>query len=373
MKILHRHVLGSHLLHLGMTLLVFTFVFLSNVAKDVVALLSNPTVGPFMIGRFFILLLPSILCFTMPMALLAATLLVMGRISADNELTASRACGVSFFELVLPILGIAAALSFVCLYVNNFVAPMTKYRFNQMFVDIAFENPIALLEEGKWIQDFDGYALFIGHKDIRRKTLEDVRVRKLVNNDMTEDIHAERGTLTADRQLLTMRITLFNARVDKRDPSDPDNIQKRKWNMRADEYPIELDMTRLVDQRRAVREIHHYNSLQLWKQALEYKSGGTGSHHPTPILVEIQKRIALALACISFVLVALPLGVQVHRRETSIGILLSLVLAIFYWLLILFAEGINRNPKLFPELVVWLPNLIFQATGLFLLWRQSRV
>ncbi len=372
MRILHRQVLGSHLLNLGMTLMVFTFVLLlGNIFKDMVALLANRSVGILTMGRFFLLLLPCILSFSLPMALLAATLLVMGRISADNELTACRACGVSFFELVLPMLGVAAALSFISLYVNSFLAPQTKYLFNHMFVDIAFDNPIALLEEGQWIRDFEGYVIFIDKKDIDQQTLKNVRVMKMDSNEMVQDIHAERGTLTANLKQLTMKIILYNARVDQRDPSDPENITKRKWNMTVAEYPIELDMTKLVDQRRAKKEIHHYNSLELWDQALEIKAKKGGN--PAPILVELHKRVAYSMACISFVLVALPLGVQIHRRETSIGILISLLLAVFWYFTIQFAEGFKENPQLYPELIIWIPNLVFQVTGLYLLWKQSKI
>jgi lipopolysaccharide export system permease protein len=371
MGVLHRHLLASHVVSLGMTLAVFTFVLLlGNIFKDLVALLANRTIDAWTIGHFLLLLVPYVLSFSMPMALLAATLLVMGSFSADGELTACRAAGLGFLRVTAPIFGVAAALSLVCLWVNCFVAPGTKYRFNQAFVEIALKNPISLLEEGVYIRDFPDMVLFIGRRDLRHNTLHDVRITTMENNEMSQEIHAERGELAVDAAQLKLHLRLFNAQVDQRDPTDPENLAKRKYGMTVAEYPLELDLARLVDQRRAVKEAHHCASTDLWRQARRLGRQGV---HPTPMLVELHKRLALGTACLAFVMVAVPLGVRVHRRETSIGILLSLLLAVAYYFLVLFAEGLKRSPHLYPELVVWLPNLVFQALGGYLLWKQQRI
>ncbi len=373
MKILYRYILRSHLLSLGMTLIVFTFVLLlGNTFKDAVALLSNRNIGLTVIFQVFLFITPYILSFSMPMALLAATLLVIGRISADQELNACRASGISFLGLTLPVLGVAAALSLICLYVNCFLAPENRFKANQAFVEIAFKNPSTLLEEGQSM-NLDGMTIYIGRVHARKNTLENVRV-VLTDGSKKQDIRAERGTVSSNFEQKKVLISLFNTRVDEWDPTDPDNFGKRSWGRFFEAFPpIELDMTKLVDQRRAVKEVHHLSSRELWKQALELKTKGI---HPTPMLVEMHKRVALSFACISFVLIALPLGIHVQRREASIGILMSLGLAIFYYLLILLAEGMKKSTSLSPEwieLMVWIPNLVFQTLGLYLLWRQRRV
>ncbi len=369
MKILYRYLLGALVLNLLMTLAIFTFVLLlGNTFKDVVSLLSNQSVGVLTIFHFFVLMLPFVLSFSMPMALMAATLLAMGRLSADNELTAARACGVSFIQLVLPVLGVASLGSFFCLYVNADLAPKMKYQFNQAFLEIAFRHPIALLEEGQYL-NFGDARIFIAKRDIRHQTLKNVRIMKMQNDEMVQDVHAERGVVTSDTHQMKVRLTLYNATIDQRDPSDPDSLEKRKWAMTAAEYPYEIDIAKLVDSRRAVKEVHHYTSIELWRQALELKGQGI---HPTPMLVELHKRNALSVACIAFVLIALPLGIQVQRRETSVGILISLVLAVFYYFLIILAESFKNNPHVYPEFIVWIPNLVFEGVGLYLLWKQQR-
>lgn len=370
-KTLHRYILESLLVSVVGTLAVFTAVLLlGNIFKDVVELLANQSVSIWTIAHFFILLLPYVFSLSLPLALLAATLLVMGRLSADHELTAARASGISFFELIVPFLGTAAVLTVISFYINSFLAPATKYEFNQAFINIALKRPIALLEEGQYIKDFPDLVIFIGKRDIRKNELYNVRVTTLSNNEMTQEVYAEKGKINIDSKQLKLSIILYNAHINRRDPQDPTNIGKRRWDITVAEYPVDLDMTKMIDQRRAVKDDKHYTSWELWIQALELKREGILA---TPKFVEIHKRAALSMACLSFVLIGLPLGIQVQRRETSIGILISLVLAVIYYFLILCGEGFNRYPNVFPEFVVWIPNLIFQTIGLSLLWKQSRI
>jgi lipopolysaccharide export LptBFGC system permease protein LptF len=371
LKLLHRHILSSHVVTLTITLLVFTFILLvSNVMKDALSILSNQTVGFGIIFQFVGLLIPYALSFSMPMALLAATLLVMGRLSADNELTAARASGISFMELVLPMVGVATFLCFACFYINGFVAPKTRWMFNQAFVEVAFKEPLSLLEEGTYIKEFPDLVIFIGKRDLKEKTLENVRITKMLSGEMTEEIYAEKGKVTSDLNLMQIKILLENVTITQRDPINPTNIEKRRWGAFSETYPLDLDLTRLVDQRRTVKDDQHFTSWELWQQIVDLKRQ---SILATPKLVELHRRSALALAPLAFVMIAIPLGVQVQRRETSIGILVSLILAVLWYFLIVFAQGLKDKPQYYPELILWVPNLLFQLIGGVLLWRQNQV
>jgi lipopolysaccharide export system permease protein len=80
----------------------------------------------------------------------------------------------------------------------------------------------------------------------------------------------------------------------------------------------------------------------------------------------------MAVACISFALIGIPLGIKTSRRETSIGIALSLALAFGFYFMMILAAALKERPYLYPEAILWAPNLIFQLVGLALLWRLSR-
>ncbi len=85
--------------------------------------------------------------------------------------------------------------------------------------------------------------------------------------------------------------------------------------------------------------------------------------------VEMNQRIAFALSPIAFMLLGLPLAIRTSRRETSVGIFLSVVLAGFFFLSIILCESLTSHPALMPQYLLWLPNLIYQVAGAVMIYR----
>ncbi|MCC6822017.1 MAG: LptF/LptG family permease [Verrucomicrobia subdivision 3 bacterium] len=383
MRTLQLYLLRQVIVTLVMTLLVFTFVLLlGDVLKEILGLLVNRQASLGVVAKSIGLLIPFIWVFALPMAMLTSTLLVFGRFSADQELTAARASGISLVSLIAPILGLSLALCGLSAMVNLEWGPRSRMAYKDILFRFTAEITTSrLLPEGRHIRDIPGYVFFIGKN--RDGQLEDVMIYKLASgtNDVAT-IHAARGKLEINPTNQTYVMHLYDANgirfngdraspISGEDLTESFSVGQRKG---SDVIPIS-DMT--FTQLRA--------ELSELETKLRRTAAGNGQlpaanallesevrRVTSPVHVQMHRRLAYSFACFSFTLLGIPLGIRVQRRETNIGFAIALVLVLIYYGVTMLGLSLDRHPEWMPHLILWIPNLICQTLGAWLLWRANR-
>ncbi len=89
--------------------------------------------------------------------------------------------------------------------------------------------------------------------------------------------------------------------------------------------------------------------------------------------VEIQRRLSFPFACISFALLAMPIGARPRRGGRAAGFLITLLLITGYYLMFTIGAGLARQGMIPIWAGIWSANVITAALGLFLLPRLERM
>jgi lipopolysaccharide export system permease protein len=361
MRTLHLYLTREVLTTLLLTVAVFTFVLLlGNLLKEVVALLVNRQATLGLVLRAIALLVPYVLVFALPMGLLTATLLVFGRFSADQELTAARANGISLVALITPIVLLSVAVAGLCALFNLQIAPECRVAYKKLLVDLGTRKPTALLTEGRFLDDFPGYIVYVGHVD--GTNLDNVLIYTLDEQHKNKlSLSADRGSLAYSPTNHLIAVRLNKAHGFQREGSDWIPVYQDPWS-----FDIPLNRVTIPQ---ADPKLSEMTFAQLRTEVGKLERMNID---PTPALVQLHREVAFSFASIGFALIGIPLGIGAHRRETSAGVAIAIVLVLIYYSFIILGQALETRPEFGPYLILWLPNFIFQAVGGVLLWRANR-
>jgi lipopolysaccharide export system permease protein len=392
MRTLHTYMLRQVLATLTMTVAVFTFVLLlANVLREVLSLLVNQQATFGLVLKAIALLIPFVMVFALPMGMLTAALLILGRFSADHELTATRASGISLLALVSPLLLLSVALSCVCALINMHVAPRCRVAYKALLAEVGIRQAGSFLPEKTFVKISTNYIVYVGKAD--EGHLEDILIYDLdPQGRVGSYARAERGRMVVDEAPSGEAPRVFHLYLQDAWHVDIQDGKHHAVPMRSVRFAYTNAPTSQQEQATKITDMTFFQlreelrrlEAQTAKFSRESKDQSRGADRkanprpegPTdltlPIRVQIHRQAAFSFACIAFTLVGIPLGIRAHRRETTFGIAVALILVAFYYAFIVVGESLDTRPECFPHLLVWVPNFLFQAVGIILLRRANR-
>jgi len=375
MKTLQLYVLRQVAAALALAVGSLTFVLvLGNALREILELLVSRHVSPLLLGKAVLLLIPFVAVFALPIGLLTATLLVFGRLSADQELTAARAGGVSLLTLVAPVLLLSLLLTSLTGWFYFEISPRSRVAYKKLLYEVGLRSPEALLVDNQFIKIFPGYIVYIGKA--RGRELEDVVIYRMRTNrlDAAEGAAPDRAGPRPARVLATITARKADYAVDETNRlvtvrmPEAEVLYIDSWQWATVEDSV-LELPLPAQRQRGVRP---KISEMTWSQLLAaYRENKALGLDVSPIVFQIHRQASFAFACVGFALLGAPLGVRSRRRETSIAVAIGLALTLLYYAFFVLAEAWKHSPQLHPQWVVWIPNLLFQGAGAWLLWRAD--
>ena len=367
MKLTDRFVSRELLVNVLFAIAVLSLVLVvGNIFRKLLPLLVNHDVPLEYLIAFIAYVLPFSLIFTIPWGLLTAILLVFGRLSADNELIALRCNGVSITRICISLGAIAVMCTAICLWLNVQAAPAAQEKLRGTIFDLATRNPLALFGSDQVIDQFPGRRIYVGKKEGNK--LENITVFEMDDKMLPVKVtYARTGMLEADLANKQILMHLYKARYQERDSKDPFNLHKIHDGINMVEGTLPISLEELYEKEKK----RPYRSALSIEQLLEQLKS-ENSRERSASRTEINKRFSFPFACVAFAIIGVPLGVTAHRRETSIGFAMGLIVATTYFLFVIIGDTLRGNPHAHPELLVWFPNILFIVLGILLFRRLAK-
>ena len=359
-RILNLYILREISLPFVMVLFILTFVLLMGRILQLMDLLVNKGIGFLDISKFIVLLMPSFLMFTIPMSLLVAILIGLGRLSGDNEITVMKASGISLYQLSQPI-AVAAVIAFISTsIITLFLVPQSNYATKIHLYNVSKQKASIGIREKVFIDYFKGLLIYAEKIPLDGAFMEGVLIADTRLTDEPNTIIAKKAYLISDPKALTVTLRLESGSTHTVDP-DLQNYRKMDFAV----YDVNLDIgSSLFDE----KKLKEKSSGEMTVLELRERLGKSGleKQHLREVAIELNKKLSMPMSCLILGLLGIPLGIRTQRSAKSWSISIAFALVVLYYMLQLGGEALVQTGQVTPFIGTWVPNLVFGLAGVIL-------
>lgn len=355
-----REALPSFLLATGVT----TFLLLIRAIFLVADLLVQRSVPLGTVGRILLLSLPHILVLTIPIGVLFASLITVGRMAADSEVVALQAAGIRLGRVAMPLLALGSVAVLVNLYLAVAVLAPANRNLQLLTLRIALSGFSAAVEPGVFGDDFPGQLLYVKRIDRDTRRWRGVLLFDLTNPMEERVVIADTGDLVFNPRDGTAWLNLRDTTSHVLRPDDPNSYQQT--SNRELRIFLAPPSTAPIERRLGARQT---DTAELWERT---RNPDTHPQERQEALIELHKRAAIPAASLVFAALAVPLGLSSRRGGKGYGLTVSVLVIVAYYVLLNNGQVLAVSEKLPLPLGMWLANLVGAGVAGVLLARMSR-
>jgi len=357
-RIINTYIFKELLSPFSLGLLIFTFILLMNKVLKLMDLIVNKGVDISEVFALIVYLLPSFLVLTIPMSVLLAILIALGRFSADSEVVAMKASGISLYQMIPPFV----VFCFIGFLFTNVLTlsllPKGNAALKQQLVSFAKKNTTAGIEAGVFRDTFKDVVFYFNDYDRKTNLIKGIFISDKRDPKQPAEISGEEAKLFFVEDDAKVLLRIFNGSLHRLN-----KLSGEYQYLLFNTYELEVDLDVSTKKSRVkYREMGLVDLLNALKK--ENASAKIG--------VEIQQRLAFPFACLVFGVLGLPLGVYWRRGGKAYGFVLSILIVFSYYILLSFGENLAKNEHLSAFVGIWLPNVVFGLFGVFLFRKTAR-
>lgn len=364
MKILYRYFILEHLASFLLGLFIFTFIFVMDKIFILSELLVTKHVALSAIIKLFIYYLPATFAITIPMGVLTAILITWGRLSADNEIIAIKAAGISLNSLVFLALFLGLLFFFINVILNDILLPHTNHAYKNLYYKIVQKKPTVSIEE-QVFTIIDSKEIYVNKIDNKENIMKGIylyeKIREEDGDVLFRYIFAKKGYWKKniggeDRdKVLILKDGAVHQTLEKE--------QEKYHIMRFNTHEIVFKSQEKIYHGNHSKGLREMTSKELREKIKEYKKRNIDINL---FLVELYKKVSIPFACIVFTLIGTPLGLLTKKSGKSMGLGFSILIIFIYYLFLVCGETLGKKGIITPLFSMWLPNIVLGVVGIIL-------
>ena len=346
------------------SLLVFAFIMLGTRMLSIMELVVSQGVAPAHVLKLVAFLLPSILFYALPAAALMASLIAFIRLSSDSEIIALKSSGISLYQLLPSVVVLAVAASIAANAVAFVGVPWGNRSVKELILRIAQSKAAVGLKERVFCHPFDDVIFYINSLSPGRQLMKDVFVVDRREPAMTYTILAKTGQILLHPKANRIVVHFEDGTIFMAD-QDLESMRTVDFSSYDLKVGLEDIVAHMGSQDTEPKEM---GMAQLLKKI---RGSGGMSGNRNELMVELMERLTIPFGVFLLAIIGVPLGTHMKTRAFSLGIGVSLVVFLLYYMLYLGVRSLCETGTLAPAWGMWIPNGFLLATCVYLLQRVA--
>lgn len=355
--LISKYLLQAVLPYFAFAWLLTSVILFAQQAGKYSDILFNANIPRNLIWQLTLALVPNIVAFTCPMALLIGVIIGLSRMQGDSELIAIRAAGVGNLQILFPVVLFGIFLSVFTFLVNLYGVPTAAKIVRKVALQTALYKLESPIEPGVFNTEINGYTIYVKDGDVEKGTWKNIFIYNENKEDKTTRlITSQEGRIDSKEEVSELVLDKANVNTI----STAENQEKLiSENVEQVRLTIPTRRSEITEKLGKSEEVPEEMGLSGLSALAEIKEG----REKTEVQILWQRRIILSLTPLLFAVLGVALVLRFNRAGRGFGIFLALLTLLVHYLLTLVGEQLART----NQISVLTAGMIPVAASLFLI------
>lgn len=319
-----------------------------------------------------ILKLPMIISMTIPMGVLLSVVMTVSNLSSNQEINVLKACGISLWRIARPLILFSIISAILCFILTEFISPAASRQAKILTVWSIGQKNIPNNVKNYSMKETDKGGLLkrlLYVDSSKKKSLSGIIILNRVKNNMFQIIIAKHGR-PGKKALELNDVATYTISEDGKilNTSICGSFEL------ASNLSAEAVLDRHKEQEFSFRKLKKYiEEYKLKKQQEEALEEKETKNYISKLTIYLYDKITMPLTSIVLAIIAIPLSITPPRSKFNRGILFSIIILFFYYLIRAIATALGESGVILPIVASWLPVLIIGIIGGIMLYRKVRL